>query len=43
MSGKGPKRGGINNVQAMAMQGDIPTTDDFFGGTGSTMTGSATP
>lgn len=43
LSGKGPKRGGLNNVQAMAMQGDVPSTDDFFGGTGSTLAGTATP
>jgi hypothetical protein len=42
-SGKGPKRGGINNVQAMAMQGDVPSTDDFFGNSGSTGALSATP
>jgi len=27
----------------MAMQGDVPSTDDFFGGTGSTLAGTATP
>jgi len=27
----------------MAMQGDVPSTDDFFGGAGSTLAGTATP
>jgi hypothetical protein len=34
--GGGKKGSGMNNVMAMAAQGEIPTSDDFFGiGTGS--------
>lgn len=32
--GKPGKRGAANNVQAMAAQNDIPTSDDFFGTAG---------
>jgi hypothetical protein len=37
----GPKKVG-NNIMAMAAQGDVPTSDDFFGG-GMSTTNSATP
>ena len=45
-AGKPGRKGAANNVMAMAAQGDVPTSDDFFGGglgASSTMAGTATP
>jgi hypothetical protein len=37
----GPKKA-ANNIMAMAAQGEVPTSDDFFGG-GASTTGTVTP
>ena len=42
-SGGKPGRKVSNNVQAMAAQMEVPTSDDFFGGMNASSTGTATP